>query len=274
MASRANWGALALNLFGSAGKGYLEAKQRDEETKRAAAAALLAKQKEENDNDIKNREFQLNVEKAKAGSTVIGPDGKPYQAAGISPEAADRLTLPGMMGPLNKPQVSTGLPGAIQVGPGKVSVVKPNNAPVPKTKRINVPQSEYDAHPDLYSEAPEGHEYHIVPAAKKSLSPEQQTAMFVTKELYKDYLHNGTLSEDKATQLKDASAHLDISMFPEEEQGILYGVQKYITGTEFHPKIDTNTKKSLDFKSEAEVEAAKLPSGTVVTINGRKARVK
>lgn len=236
MASKANWGALALNLFGNAGQGYLEQQKRKQEMEKAAAQAMVEKarvQAETDATDTRNREFALKAEQAKNGQTVIGLDGKIYQSAGISPEFASRLQIPGMMGPLPSSAYSTAstLPGAIQTGPGKLTVQKETKEPVTPT---TISMDEFNANPEKYQNTPG---LKIVSAPKKSLTPADQSNLFVTKELFKKSL-SGPLSDIEAKNLQAASANLDASMVPEEDQGVVYSVKKMLGGdSTFQPKV-------------------------------------
>ena len=177
---------------------------------------------------LKKRQFELDVEKSSAGQTILGADGKVYQTSGISPEAKGRL--------LGTPATPSIMPGAMNLGTGKITIQKP---PQTEEEVTNVSVDEFNADPDAFRTK----KIKIVPSTKKGgMNPAQQFSLFTAKELYKQYLNQGDLNQAQINQLKDATANLDLNLIPEEEQGILYGVQKYLAEKgvgerSFQPKV-------------------------------------
>lgn len=243
MPSKATRDAMFINFLANFAKGFQDSRARDADVKRDLAKQMLDRQEKEKDRDLAERRFALEAEEATAGSTVIGPDGVLYQTSGVSPEFSARVRLPGMMGPLPQEayQTESVIPGAKHVGRGKLSVMRPLQERAQPEPITNVTVDEFNANPDQYRDK----KIKVVPSPKKAgMNPAQQLALFSAKELYKQYLQNGTLNESQATQLRDLSAQLDVNLVPEEEHGFLYGIQKLISGSEFQPKVSRPTKNS------------------------------
>jgi hypothetical protein len=203
------WGALLSGLLNGGVEGYKTGRTLQD---MAAERAL------------KKKQFELSVDKDALGQTVIDTTGKVYQTSGIAPEEAARLKdIPYKPGP--------SLPGATNLGTGKISIQKAPTAPV---KVINVPEAAYNENPSLYQEAPEGHKYNIVKASKANVPPAIADAKDGLQQLRKIYLTNGSLSKDQAALARGYAKTIGSSVTTEEDTGLLSWVNRALGSPEYN----------------------------------------
>jgi hypothetical protein len=231
-----------LGAYGAASflQGLLQGTKDRQEMERMAAERMLKQQQDARDADLKDREFRLNVAKAKQGSTTIGTDGKVYYAPGLSDQDVASLTgrrgkqlpegtfspTPGagsIVGRSTNPNVTT-------VGAGKLNVQKPETQTLilsPDAARGMTGQST-------------NKKVVIAPAEKTggSLTPDVRFALDTSRQLMKEYISNGSLTAPQAALLKDASRHLDLSVIPEEEHGLVAFIQKATGNPQFGVKVE------------------------------------
>lgn len=166
---------------------------------------------------LKKKQFDLDVEKSSAGQTIVGADGKIYQTSGISTEAKSRL-LDGKSVP------SPILPGATNLGTGKISLQKPPKVEEPVT---NVSVSEFNTNPELFRDK----KIKVVPDVKApGLSLDQRANLELLKGAYKNYIDTGKVPEHLKAPMSEAMKKLDINLIPEEDQGIVYSIQQLFGG--------------------------------------------
>ena len=95
------------------------------------------------------------------------------------------------------------------------------------------------------------------------------------------------MNEEKIQQLKDALMELFNSIqdsgqeiTPELEQMLVQAMEhvanriQQLSSKGYAPSTQQNNTSAHSFNSEAEALSAGLPTGTIVTINGRQARIK
>lgn len=178
--------------------------------------------------ELKKKQFQLDVEKAAAGYTYVDPKiGQVITSSGLPQGARERIGLPAATGP--QPTNS-----------GKLQIGKPANTPV---KEINVPQATYDANPELFQEAPEGHKYKIIPTAKPVRSPEDLADINTLRLANQSLAKDGKIPEALQPQVSSALKRIKPDLLTEEDQGMFYGIQKMLGGDKaFTIKSNTSSK--------------------------------
>lgn len=216
---------IAVNALGKFAEGFNSGLQDKQKLQQLLAEREYQKQKDAQDLALTKRAQDIGLAEKAGGQTVIGANGQTYQSQGMAPEYLNRFGFS---------PVQSALPGAVQTGPGKVTVQSPaKEKPVtPETLLLTGEQARGMGGTSL-----KGKHVVIVPDEKKAngkMSPAQMFALSTAKELFKTSLTR-PLNEHEVNTLADASKSLDLNMVPEEDQGIGAFIQKALGDTQYHP---------------------------------------